>query len=84
MAVAGMSRFWSLAMRLAAPFFLAGLLWQGALGLVARMAPRVQIYVVSAPWQILGGLSLLAMLISLMLQLWGEQVGAVWALLPGH
>ncbi len=82
--VRAIGAYWSLAMRLAAPFFLSGLLWQGALGLVARLVPRVQIYVVSAPWQILGGLALLAMLISAVLQVWGDTVGAAWAVLPGH
>ncbi len=84
MVVQGVSRFWALGIELAAPFLFAGILWHGSLGLIGRLVPRVQTYIVSAPGQILGGLLLLAMLISTILRVWGGTAGEVWAALPGH
>lgn len=76
--------FWLLGVQLASPFLFAGLLWHGALGLVSRLVPKVQIFSVSAPGQILGGLTLCAMLVSEMLRVWADQVSAAWAALPGY
>ncbi len=72
-----------LAMRLAAPFLLAGLLWQAALGLLARLAPQLQIYAAVTPGQILGGLALLGLLGSRILEAWLDGVSTAWQLLPG-
>ena len=47
-------------MRLASPFVLASIVWHVAIGLIARMVPRLQVYFVSLPGQIVGGLLLLA------------------------
>ncbi len=52
----------TLALRLSAPFVVAGLTWQMATGLTARFLPRLQIYFVAVPGQILGGMVLLAIL----------------------
>ena len=84
LAVRSLGDFWALAVRLSAPFLFAGLLWSGALGLISRLVPKVQIFAISAPGQILGGLTLFAMLASAMLRVWGDSVGTVWAALPGH
>src|SRR4051794_28244060 len=51
----------SLALRLAAPLLLAGILGQFALGLLSRLAPMVPVFVLAAPGQILAGLLLLAL-----------------------
>jgi flagellar biosynthetic protein FliR len=56
------SASFALALRLAAPFLVASILWQAAVGLLARLVPRLQVYFVALPGQILGGLVLLALL----------------------
>ncbi len=52
----------ALAFQLAAPFVLSSLVWQVAIGLTARLVPRVQVYFAGLPGQLLTGLTLLAAL----------------------
>ncbi len=73
-----------LAIRLAAPFLLAGLIWQAALGLLSRVAPQLQLYGAAAPGQILGGLALLGLLASRILETWTGGLAEAWRVLPGH
>ncbi len=56
----------TVAFRLAAPFILAGVVWQIGLGLLSRLVPAIQVYFVAMPAQILGGLLLLAALAATM------------------
>ncbi len=72
-----------LALRLAAPLVLAAMLGQFALGLLARLAPQVQIYAVAVPGQILTGLLLLALLLPAMLGAFGEALRDGFLRLPG-
>jgi flagellar biosynthetic protein FliR len=82
--VAGaVSESFALALRLAAPFLLAGMVWNVALGLLARLVPQLQVYFAAMPAQILGGLLLLGMLAGVMLAAWQGQVQAAFAVLPG-
>ncbi|MDR3538894.1 MAG: flagellar biosynthetic protein FliR [Acetobacteraceae bacterium] len=64
----------SLALQLASPFVLASIVWHVAIGLTARLVPRMQIYFVSMPGQILGGTLLLAVSVGTMLTAWREAV----------
>ena len=73
----------ALALRLAAPLLVASLVWQVAMGLLARLVPQLQVYAAAAPGQILGGLVLLGLLASRMIEPWDEAVRAAWLLLPG-
>ncbi len=73
----------SLALRLAAPLILAGFVWQVMLGLLAKMVPSLQVYSLSLPGQVLGGLLLMALLISPMLMVWMQAMRASFASLPG-
>ena len=73
----------SLALRLAAPLILAGFVWQVMLGLLARLVPSLQVYSLSLPGQVLGGLLLLALLIGPMLAVWMEAVRTGFSSLPG-
>ncbi|MBN8898638.1 MAG: flagellar biosynthetic protein FliR, partial [Rhodospirillales bacterium] len=50
----------ALALQLASPFVVAAIVWHVAIGLAARLVPRMQVYFVAMPGQILGGLLLLA------------------------
>jgi flagellar biosynthesis protein FliR len=67
----------ALGLRLAAPFVLAGTLWQIAMGLVARLVPPLQVFFAALPGQVLGGLALLAMLGSGLLRLWAEAAAPI-------
>jgi len=73
----------ALALRIAGPFVLAGVLFNAALGLLTRVAPQSQIFVLAAPVQILGGFLLLALLLAPMLALWGQEITAAFLRLPG-
>ena len=72
-----------LAMQLSAPFLVAGIVFQFAVGLVARVAPQLQAFAIAAPGQILGGMVLLGLLASRILSTWQGGVSASWAMLPG-
>ena len=73
----------ALGLRLAAPFVLAGTVWQVGLGLAARLVPQLQIYFVALPGQILGGLLLLGLLASAVLGAWQDTAADLLAALPG-
>ena len=77
------SASFGLSIRLAAPFLLAGLLFQAGLGLLARLVPQLQVYSAAAPGQILGGLALLGILAPAILYAWSETLSAIWSHLPG-
>lgn len=81
--VQAVSASFGLAIRLSAPFLLAGLVWQVALGLLARLVPQLQVYTAAAPGQILGGLVLLGLMATRILGAWSTSVSNDWAGLPG-
>lgn len=78
-----MTRMFGLALRLAAPFVLAAIVWNVVIGLLARLVPRLQIYFVSLPGQILGGFLLLAFLAGPILAAWEGTARTLFAALPG-
>ncbi len=53
------------------------------LALLARLVPRVQVYFLALPGQILGGLVLLAALAASMLAAWQDAVRTGFDALPG-
>jgi flagellar biosynthetic protein FliR len=73
----------ALALRLAAPFVLAAVLFNLALGLLARLAPQVQVYFVAVPAQILGGLALLGLVAAPLLAVFGAALVEAFGRLPG-
>ena len=73
----------ALALRLAAPFVLSGVLAQAGLALLGRFVPQMQIYALAAPSQILAGLALLAALSLPLIETWQDGVQAAWRSLPG-
>jgi flagellar biosynthesis protein FliR len=81
-AVSAVSQCFALALRLASPFLLASIVWHVAIGLVARMVSRLQIYFISLPGQIVGGLLLLAMVFSGILAAWQDAARDAFAALP--
>jgi flagellar biosynthetic protein FliR len=73
----------TLALRLASPFVLASLVWHVATGLLARFLPRLQVYFVAVPGQILGGILLLASLSGALLSAWLEATRDGLSSMPG-
>jgi flagellar biosynthetic protein FliR len=82
MAAAGAASL-ELALRLAAPFVVAGVVMNVALGLLARLTPQVQTFFVAVPGQILAGLALLALLAPPLLASFGEATQRAFLALPG-
>ncbi len=74
----------ALALRLASPLVLVGLLWQLMLGVLARLLPTLQVYNLSLPGQVLGGLLLFGLLLGPILQTWMQALQAGFAMLPGR
>jgi len=67
----------ALAIQLAMPFLLAGLLWQAGLAIISKLVPQLQIFLVAMPGQTLGGILLLALLCSAIAAAWlhGTEAG---------
>lgn len=84
MAVAAVGQAFALSLRLASPFVLAAIVWHVAIGLIARLVPRLQVYFVTMPGQIVGGLALLASVFGVILAAWQDAVRDSLAMLPGH
>jgi flagellar biosynthetic protein FliR len=70
----------ALALRLAGPLVLAAMLGNFALGLLARLAPQVQVFSMAAPGQILVGFLLLGLLLPAMVAVWLGAAGTTLAL----
>jgi flagellar biosynthetic protein FliR len=73
----------ALALRLAAPFVLASVVWNVALGLLTRLVPQLQVFFAAMPGQILGGFILLGLLCGAVLVAWLEEARDMLAALPG-
>jgi flagellar biosynthetic protein FliR len=73
----------NLALRLSAPFILAAISWHVAIGLIARLVPRLQIFFVAMPGQIGIGLLLLAAMAAPTVGAWLEAMRAGLLTLPG-
>lgn len=72
-----------LALQLAAPFVALAIIWHVAIGLVARIVTRMQIYFVAVPGQILGGMVVLTGVSGVILLSWQSAVGKLLLGLPG-
>jgi flagellar biosynthetic protein FliR len=73
----------SLALQLASPFVVIGIVWHVAMGLVARIVSRMQIYFVSMPGQIMAGIALLMLTGSAIILAWRDGAQAYFFTLPG-
>lgn len=69
------TRAFGLAFSLAAPFTIAGLVYNVALGVINRAMPQLMVAFVGAPALTLGGLLLLFLSAPLMLAVWGQAFG---------
>ncbi len=77
------SQTFGVALRLASPFLLFGLLWQVSVGTLARLVPQLQVHFAMMPGQILAGIILLGLLSTYVLEAWQSTARAAFALLPG-
>jgi flagellar biosynthetic protein FliR len=73
----------SLALQLASPFVVIGIAWHLALGQIARIVSRLQIYFVSMPGEIMVGLAVLTTTAGAIILAWGESAQVYLAALPG-
>jgi flagellar biosynthetic protein FliR len=83
MVVAATSGAFALALRLASPFVLLAVIWQVALGVAARILPRLQVHFASLPGQVLTGLALLAFGSTVLLAAASDSIRQAWLALPG-
>ncbi len=81
--VTAVSGSFALALRLAAPFVLAAIVWNLALGILSRLVPQLQVFFAAMPGQILGGFLLLGLLAGGALTAWLGAVREGFAALPG-
>lgn len=81
--LAAVTTCFAVALRLAAPFLLAGIVWNVALATLARLAPQVQVLFLAAPAQLFGGLVLLGALGAAILAAWLRHAADGLAMLPG-
>jgi len=72
-----------LALQLTAPFFLLSVVLNVAFGLMARIAPQVQIYFLVVPGQLVIGMLLLGLLLPSMLGLYASIARDAFMALPG-
>lgn len=73
-----------ISVRLASPFILVGIAWHVATGLLTRLVPRLQVYFIVMPAQLLGGMLLLAVLMTALLSAWEDSARTAFASLPGR
>lgn len=59
-----------LGMQLAAPFLILGFVFFWGLGLLARLMPQIQVFMIALPIQILVGLFILSITISVIISVW--------------
>lgn len=81
--VSAVAQSFELALQLAAPFILAAIAWHVAIGLMARLVPRLQIFFVALPGQIALGLLLVAAITAPVVAAWLEAMRSGFAGLPG-
>lgn len=72
-----------LALQVASPFVLFGVLWQFITGFIARTAARMQVYFISTPGQILAGFTLFCVTAHLMFRAWYQGAEAQLHVLAG-
>jgi len=83
LALRAASQGFSLAVQIAAPFIVFGLLFNLGLGVLARMMPQLQVFFLAVPASILGGLVVLLAVVGVMMSVFIEQLGGFLRQLAG-
>ncbi len=81
--VTSVATMFALALRLAAPFVLASMVWHLALALLSRLVPQLQVFFIATPAQLAGGLALFGLFGAALLTAWHEAASAALGALPG-
>ena len=76
LAVATVGKSFALAVSLAGPFLVYGLLFNLALGFSSRLAPAIQVFFIAQPLNLLLGLALFVGAVGAMLTMFGDQFAA--------
>lgn len=74
----------SLAVQIAAPFIVFGLLFNLGLGVLARMMPQLQVFFLAVPASILGGMVVLLAVVGVMMSVFIDQLGGFLRQLTGN
>jgi flagellar biosynthetic protein FliR len=83
LALRAASQGFSLAVQIAAPFIVFGLLFNLGLGVLARMMPQLQVFFLAVPASILGGMLVLLAVVGVMMSVFIEQLGSFLRQLAG-
>jgi flagellar biosynthetic protein FliR len=67
-----------LGFQISAPFTILGLVFNVGLGLLARLVPQMQVFMVGVPLQIIMGLAILAVVMMTMIQVWLNEFQAIY------
>jgi flagellar biosynthetic protein FliR len=68
--VQAVSRSFNIGIEMAVPFFIMGLLMFIALGMLQKLMPQVQLFMVALPVQIWGGIALIALTVAGIMNVW--------------
>ena len=74
----------ALALRLAGPFLLAGLVFHTGIALIGKLVPHLQLHFATASGQLLGGVALLGMMAPFLLDCWMDAARSTLSVLPGR
>ena len=76
-AVSSAAQAFSVAIQISAPFMVFGLIFYLGLGILSRLMPQLQIFMIAMPVNIVGGFLLLAAMLSALMTLYIDHVRAV-------
>ncbi|UZF95193.1 flagellar biosynthetic protein FliR [Bosea sp. NBC_00550] len=76
LAVQSAARGFALAIQISAPFLVFGLLFNLGLGVLARMMPQLQVFFLAVPASIIGGMLVLLVVVSVMMSVFLNDLGA--------
>jgi flagellar biosynthetic protein FliR len=77
------SKGFSVAVQMSAPFIVFGLLFNLGLGVLARLMPQFQVFFLGAPASILIGMAILAAIVSVMMTVFLGELGSFLKQLAG-
>ncbi|MFN3673329.1 MAG: flagellar biosynthetic protein FliR [Bosea sp. (in: a-proteobacteria)] len=83
LAIRTTSQGFSLAVQIASPFIIFGLLFNVGLGVLARMMPQLQVFFLAVPASILGGMLVLMVVMGVMMSVFLESLGGFLRQLTG-
>jgi flagellar biosynthetic protein FliR len=84
LAVRAATQGFTLAVQIAAPFIVFGLLFNLGLGVLARMMPQLQVFFLAVPASILGGMLVLLAVVGVMMSVFLDNLGGFLRQLTGN